>query len=292
MQACFLAATGLFDPPIERVHVPFQGHRLPGYLWTVDASGQRRPTLLVVGGIETFAEDCYFMLGPSGRQRGYNVLTVDLPGQGMTPAEGLHFGARMEVPVTAVIDYALTRPEIDADRLAIYGFSWGGHIVFKAGQHDRRVTAMIANPAMPNVFRAVLAQQRGHDRHDPIARVVFDQIVWRMGLRLGLDPRAIARRLAKASDYFFHGTADPRRILCPTLCLAGAGEAPITLQVARECHAQLPHPKKQLRIFTRDEGGEAHCQVNNLALPNGVMFDWLDEVFAERAIEPGAATGA
>jgi hypothetical protein len=32
----------------------------------------------------------------------------------------------------------------------------------------------------------------------------------------------------------------------------------------------------QLRIFTRAEGGEAHCQVNNLPLPNGVMLDWLD----------------
>jgi hypothetical protein len=31
-------------------------------------------------------------------------------------------------------------------------------------------------------------------------------------------------------------------------------------------------------IFTKEQGGEAHCQVNNLALPNTVMFDWLDEI--------------
>gem|GEM_PF-4344635 len=29
-----------------------------------------------------------------------------------------------------------------------------------------------------------------------------------------------------------------------------------------------------------EDGGEAHCQVNNPALPNGVIFDWLDDVFA------------
>jgi hypothetical protein len=34
-----------------------------------------------------------------------------------------------------------------------------------------------------------------------------------------------------------------------------------------------------LVIFTAQDGGEAHCQVNNLALPNLVMFDWLEEVF-------------
>jgi pimeloyl-ACP methyl ester carboxylesterase len=280
MQACFRAAASRFDPPIEPIEVPFGGQRLSGYFWKGDSSDQPRPTLLVIGGIETFAEDCYFITGHTGTQRGYNLMTVDLPGQGTNPDRGLFFGARVEGPVRAAIDYALSRPDVDADRLALFGFSWGGHIVFKAAQHDRRIKAMIANPAMPNVFRAALAQQQGHSRNDPIARLVFDQIVWRMGLKISFNPRDIARRFAKAYDYLVHGTADPRKIHCPTLCLAGEGEAPITLQIARECFAQLPHPAKKLVVFTEAEGGAAHCQVNNLALPNGVMFDWLEAVFA------------
>jgi hypothetical protein len=40
----------------------------------------------------------------------------------------------------------------------------------------------------------------------------------------------------------------------------------------------LPNPKKKMVIFTKEQGGEAHCQVNNLALPNTTMFDWLDAV--------------
>lgn len=279
MRACFQQAGELIDPPIEPIQVPFRDHLLPGYLWKVDQRDRKRPTLLVFGGIETFAEDAYFMVGPAGPRRGYNMLTVDLPGQGATPNEGLFFGARMEIAVKAVIDYALSRPELDADRLAVFGFSWGGHIAFKGGQHDRRIKALIANPAMPDVFRAVLAQQKGHNPNDPLARIVFDQIVWRMGLRISFDPRDIARRVAKAYDYLVYGKVDPRKILCPTLCLAGEGEAPITLRIARETFRQLAHPKNKLVIFTKEEGGEAHCQVNNLALPNGVMFDWLDEVF-------------
>jgi pimeloyl-ACP methyl ester carboxylesterase len=220
------------------------------------------------------------MVASAGPQRGYNVMTVDLPGQGVNPDKGLFFGARMERSVAAALTYALSRPEVDGERLAIFGFSWGGHIAFKGAQHDPRIKAMIANPPMPNVFRAVLAQQQGHNRNDPIARTVFDQIVWRMGLKISFNPRDIARRVGKAYDYFVYGKADPRKILCPTLCLAGEGEAPVTLQIARECYEQLPHPMKKLVIFTREEGGEAHCQVNNLALPNGVIFDWLDKVFA------------
>jgi alpha-beta hydrolase superfamily lysophospholipase len=233
----------------------------------------------VFGGIETFAEDCYFMVGSSGADRGYNLMTVDLPGQGVNPDKGLYFGAKMEFPVKAALDYALSRPEVDGERLAIFGFSWGGHIVFKGAQHDPRIKAMIANPPMPNVFRAVLAQQQGHNRNHPISRIVFDQIVWRMGLKISFNPKDSARRMGKAYDYFFHGKADPRKIACPTLLLAGEGEAAVTLQIARECYEQLPHPKKKLVIFTKEQGGEAHCQVNNPALPNGVIFDWLDVVF-------------
>ncbi len=282
MRSCFQEAAALFNPAIEIIKVPFEGELLSGYFWRANDSDsdQKRPTLIVIGGIETFAEDCYFMTGPAGAQRGYNLLTVDLPGQGINPDKGSYFGARMEAPMRVVIDNALRRPEVDAKRLAVFGFSWGGHIVFKAGESDRRIKALIANPAMPDVFRAALAQQQGHNRHDPVTQTIFDQIVWRMGLRISLNPRDIARRVAKAYDYLVYGRADPRKIVCPTLCLAGAGEAPITLQIAREWFEQLPHPMKKLVIFTKEQGGEAHCQVNNLALPNKVMFDWLDTVFS------------
>jgi pimeloyl-ACP methyl ester carboxylesterase len=282
MRSCFREAAALFAPPIEQIEVPFEGELLPGYFWKPDESTQRRPTLIVIGGIETFAEDCYFMPGTSGLHRGYNVMTLDLPGQGVNPDKGLFFGARMESPIRAVLDYAVHHPEVDAHRLALFGFSWGGHIVFKGGQHDRRIKALIANPPMPNVFRAVLAQQKGRDRSDPIARIVFEQIAWRMGLKISLNVNDIARRAAKAYDYLVHGRADPRKIVCPTLCLAGEGEAPITLKIARECIEQLPHPMKVLRIFTKEDGSEAHCQVDNPALPNRVMFDWLDKVFSSR----------
>ena len=278
MQACFRQAAALFDPPIEPIEVPFQRQTLSGYFWKVDDSNSPCPTLIVVGGVETWAEDCYFMVGPSGPARGYNVITADLAGQGMNPDKGLHFGARMEVSARALVDYALSRPEVDADRLALFGFSWGGHIAFKAARFDPRLKAMIANPPMPDVFRSVLAQQKDHNRHDPISRTAFDQIVWRFGLKISFNPIDIAARFAKAWDYLTNGKVDVRQITRPALLLAGEGEAPITLDITRECYEKLPNPQKKMVIFTKAQGGEAHCQVNNLALPNQTIFEWLDEV--------------
>src|SRR5690606_12923012 len=98
------------------------------------------------------------------------------------------------------------------------------------------------------------------------------------GLKISFNLRDIAARFAKAYDYLVHGKINPAGISIPALCMAGEGEAGITLQIARDMYAKLPHPQKKLVIFTAEEGGAAHCQVDNLALPNRVMFDWLDEV--------------
>jgi pimeloyl-ACP methyl ester carboxylesterase len=131
---------------------------------------------------------------------------------------------------------------------------------------------------MPNVIRAALAQQGSHGKGDPVGEIVFDQLAWRFGVKLSQT----LRRLVKASEYLIYARINCRKILCPTLCMAGEDEAEITLKLARECYEQLPHPASKLVILTREEGGAAHCQVDNLDLLNGIIFDWLDEVFARQ----------
>jgi hypothetical protein len=49
----------------------------------------------------------------------------------------------------------------------------------------------------------------------------------------------------------------------------------------REVYERLKHPKKAIRIFTAEEGAEAHTHVNNFPLLHQVVFDWLNEVFAQ-----------
>jgi hypothetical protein len=55
MQACFRKAAQLSNPVIEPIEVPFNGQTLAGYFWGVDQSKSARPTLIVVGGVETWA---------------------------------------------------------------------------------------------------------------------------------------------------------------------------------------------------------------------------------------------
>ncbi len=273
-QACFRAAMTFFPFPIEAIEMSFRGKRLQGYTWRSGQGPAQRPTLLVVGGMETFAEDCYFINATAATHRGYNLITIDLPGQGINPDQGLFLEARMGEPVSTLIDYALSRPEVDPRRITLFGFSWGGHIVLQGAQAESRIQALVANPPMPNIFKAAQAQQSGNGRGDPVNQLIFKQLAWRFGLQI----EAIWPRLVKAWQYLVSGKADCRRITCPALFMVGEDEARITLELASQSYARLPNPRKHLAVLTRAEGGGAHCQINNLPLLNQVILDWLEGV--------------
>ena len=90
----------------------------------------------------------FFFIGPETIRRGYNFLTLDIPGQGLLPAEGQYFRPDTEVPLRKVVDYALSRQEVDPERLAMYGISGGGYYVPRAAAFDKRIRAIILNSAV------------------------------------------------------------------------------------------------------------------------------------------------
>ena len=122
--------------------------------------------------------------------------------------------------------------------------------------------AIIANPPMPDVFRSVLAQQKGHNRHDPISRTAFDQIVWRFGLKISFNPRDIAARFGKAWDYLTNGRVDVSRIACPALqfwktrdCTA----AGFTLSVTEPLVPPPERPAPGWTAVMSPAGMSSHC---------------------------------
>ena len=127
-------AGALFDPPVSILRSP-SGTVLPGYFRKA-AAGEDAKTLIMVGGGETFAEDLYFYIMPQTHDQGYNFMTVDLPQAGYARPRGRTFRPDMNVPMKAVIDYALSRSDVDPEQLAVYGYSGGGGFVPQAAMHD------------------------------------------------------------------------------------------------------------------------------------------------------------
>jgi hypothetical protein len=228
----------------------------------------------------------YYWAGAAGRRRGYNVLMVEMPGQGSTPLQGMYFRVDTEQPMRAVVAYGAGRPEVDRHKIAVLGTCGGGYAVARGVAREKRVKACVLNPPihdvrhlmeaeMPPVFvkgpctpgeQLVMVWEQRH----PLAEILLDKMCWQSGV----SRPAEAMELARAA----HLGPVVRDIECPVLCMVSEGESREQNAQAREFFEALDVPK-QLRVFTYDEGAGAHCQIENLGLMHAVMFDWLDELF-------------
>jgi hypothetical protein len=122
----FQKAAALFEQPIEVLKIPYANTTLPGYFIKPDPSNTARKSLLCTGGYDGTCEELFFIIAGGALNRGYNVLIFDGPGQGgALVMQKLPMRADWENVVTPVVDYLLTRPDVDAARIALYGGSFG-----------------------------------------------------------------------------------------------------------------------------------------------------------------------
>src|SRR4051795_8458180 len=75
-------------------------------------------------------------------RRGYNCLLFDGPGQGRPLIhQGLHMRPNWESVVSAVLDTVLSYPNVDAQSVALAGWSFGGYLAPRAASGEHRIAA-------------------------------------------------------------------------------------------------------------------------------------------------------
>jgi pimeloyl-ACP methyl ester carboxylesterase len=288
-RALFKEAGMLSDPIIEPVDIPYENGRvMKGYFIAAGAQGEKRPTLLGMGGGDNCLEEVYFKCAGAVR-RGYNLLIFEVPGQKGAIWENpdLFFRMDAEVPLRYVVDYALTRPEVDPERMALMGLSMGGYFVMKAACFEKRIAACIAS-SIVWALQPLILQLLGFDSTKPYSRDMESQIdpanTKAKGIlegdfraRCGYKNSTIAEWMDFLGKGSILGLED--KITCPVLEMVGEGEyGPQQLEEERRHFAMLKNPKNRFNLTTASEGGEAHCTSNNLLLKNQLEMDWLDEV--------------
>src|SRR6202000_3247836 len=102
------------------------------------------PVALGIGGADTSFEGLFLTLGRNLLARGYAVALVDLPGQGLTQAQGLHWEVEAEKPIAAVIDVLIQRFGAAAGRIALIGLSLGGYLVARAAGYEKRLGTSVS----------------------------------------------------------------------------------------------------------------------------------------------------
>jgi len=293
---CYKASAALFAPPIEPVEIPYEDTTLPGYFHTPDASGARRPTILLHTGFDGSAEEMHWSGARAAVERGYNVLAFDGPGQfGPLHREGLVFRPDWEKVVGPVVDFALKRPDVEPSKIALYGISFGGYLAPRAAAFEPRLAACIADDglydygaallaAFPAAMRPIIVEAlsapSAPELDALLAQAMATNAVARWGFTHGVyasgakSPRAY---LAACLAYNLRdGIAE--KIRCPTLVCEAEKDLFFTGQ-AQELFDHLTCRKTMLR-FTAAEGAGAHCEIGASRLALARIYDWLDETFA------------
>jgi dipeptidyl aminopeptidase/acylaminoacyl peptidase len=226
----------LSDPPFEAVEVPYEGTTLPGYFFRADDSGERRPTVITMTGMDGYLEETYWSIAAAGLERGYNCLAFDGPGQGgVLRQREVPFRPDWEAVVTPVLDFALERTGVDPERIAIVGRSFGGYPAPRAASAEHRLAAFVADPGQFDSFDMAMSRvpQEAKEallRDDPAADGFLEKMMEgdARGFFIAARMRAFGAKslrelILMQRDYTLKGSVE--KIECSTLVCDNVADA-------------------------------------------------------------------
>lgn len=269
---------------IEAVRIPYENTTLPAYFILPSQGSRKLPLLIVHTGFDGTKEEVVLYPGFAALERGYAVLAFDGPGQGEALREqNLHFRPDWEKVLTPVVDYALSRREIDAGKIAYMGISMGGMLAPRAAAHEHRIQALIANNGLFSFYESLTARMQGIDAlafSDPdkfnaiVAEVMPNSTAFRWLVNNGKMTLGAKDAASLFQQLKLYSAADAPRIKAHSLILDGERES--MPGQARKLYDQITAPKTYL-LFKTSESADLHCQVAGSATGAQYIFDWLDK---------------
>ena len=188
-------------PPFERVEINYEGHKLPALFWPGRGkAGKRLPVVYNYGGADGIllrGED-----GGAGQyvRRGMSFFDVDGPGHGGTLRHHkLYAPPDSERVAKAVVDYLVTRADVDPARIGLHGSSMGGYSGPRCATVEKRIKAVAVWSGAYNLVEDIF------DYYPPIQ----DRLRWLMGAKDLKEARE------KMKEFTLIGRAD--KIECPLL---------------------------------------------------------------------------
>lgn len=286
-EKAFTAAMALSPFSYESITIPYEETSLPGYLVCPDSTQKPRRTIIFNGGYDSTMSEGWFAIGAAALERGYNFLAFDGPGQGAAlRRQQLHFRPDWEKVLTPVVDYALSRGEIDSNALIIFGWSMGGYLVARGATQEHRANTIILDDGVydfgsafrvhqPSFIQALLDK-----RLDSVYNWILHCVQsFSTGIRWAMyngkwtfGVKSPAELMRTVSKYTLEGICHD--IVTPCLILDAENDhflkgQPEILRRNLRCENQLV----SLRV---DEGGDTHCHQGAFFRLHQVVFDFLE----------------
>ena len=277
----------LIDPRTSRVEIPYvagpadgqpEGTEtsLPAYFCNASTDGSPTPVMIVWNGLDSTKE----MMVGSGvhtelAARGISSLMVDCPGAGEAlRLRGLTARVDTEVWATACVDWLEGRDDVRADRIGIVGWSLGGYYAPRAAAFEKRLALCVAWGANQN-WGQIQKRRLQREGENPVPHY-WDHVMWVWG-ETDLDTF-----IAKSEAVSLEGVME--QITCPVLIAHGANDRQIPLELAhRQFDQAVNSSKRELRVFTPDEGATEHIGLDHFPHVVTYIADWVADTFSELA---------
>ncbi len=259
------------DPDTTAVRIPYEGTTIPAYF---TSAGPGAPCIVMVNGLDSTKEHIYTSGFPAElKARGISCLQVDQPGAGEAlRLQGLTARIDSEAWAGACVDHLLERGDVDPDRIGIAGWSLGGYYVPRAAAFEKRFCLAVAWGANHD-WGAVQRRRLEREGENPVPHY-WKHVLWVWGHE---DLDAF---IEFADDINLDGVVE--RIDVPYLITHGEEDRQIPLRYAHRSYEQATtSPKRELRIFSRAEGGAEHIGLDNFPLVVDFTADWIEETFDE-----------
>ncbi len=271
-------AFDLQDTRITRVAIPYEGTTLPGYFSAAPATDAApAPVVVLVNGLDSTKEHQY----SSGHwaelaARGISCLMLDQPGTGEAlRLQNLPARVDTEAWAGAVVDWLLTRDDVDPARIGIVGWSLGGYFAPRAAAFEKRFALCVAWGANHD-WGAVQRRRLEREGERPVPHY-WEHVLWVWGFDPGTD---LADFVAFADQVHLDGVVE--EITVPFLIAHGQNDRQIPLEYAHRSYDRATgSPKRELRVFTPEEGATEHIGLDHLSYVSVYIADWVADTFAE-----------
>jgi len=278
---CYDEVRRLAPSPIEHIDVPWQGTLVSGNLHLAPVDGPA-PLIFFVPGCDMTKEVIPHPLYNWAAHRGMHIFVFDGPGQGESNLRGIKLTEdNYEDAASAALTHLLARPDVDPERIGLFGISFGSYWAARIAATDQRIKATVLgwasicdkyylfeeeSPRYKQLF-AYLTQAENEEE--------LDQFVEHMALE-SMMPRITAPTLLTIGEY------DPRSPLEEIYDMFDLMKAPAELWVFGDQHHMVTARGGDQPDWARDS--------------HTMGVDWLGDRFREpnferagevRYVEPG-----
>jgi len=249
------------DHHVEAAWIPFQGKALPGWLHLPPGyTSGKLPAVWSIPGMDGFKEANVALYGDRWLTRGIAVLALEGPGQYESAVNGISVSVPNWIEAAkAVMDWMAARPELDAQRIAVTGNSFGSFFGTLAAAHEPRfracaVSATCLEPACHTIFEE--------------ASPTFKRRFMYMS---GYTDEEKFNEFCKTLTWEGHA----EHIRVPYLCVAGEADELSPIEHAERLMATLQCPK-QLVVYQDSRHSVGNVPSAHLGPhPQTLVADWM-----------------